>query len=242
MDAAAEQEGVDTEQARVFVHGKKGYVWDADEARTLREKHRLVGVMVGGVAKYKQQDDLRGLPLELCLEEVTLAVQRGWAVTCGMPGGALPGGVGTGSVEALLAELAPKTSERVGVPLLRDGATASDTSLWTAPSTPEERLRCAVFADLHRKGHWLTSGAKFGADFLAYPGDPLLYHAQLTVRILDGDAPMPPLTLAAAGRSSHAARKHLLLCSVEDSSEPDWQRLCVRYVCVTPEQGFGRAV
>jgi hypothetical protein len=52
----------------------------------------------------------------------------------------------------------------------------------------------------------MTSGAKFGGDFLAYPGDPLLYHAQFTVRCLRADAPQHPLGLAAAARMAHAAR------------------------------------
>ena len=52
----------------------------------------------------------------------------------------------------------------------------------------------------------MTSGAKFGGDFLAYPGDPLLYHAQYTVRCLSSDAAQHPLALAAAARMAHAAR------------------------------------
>lgn len=52
----------------------------------------------------------------------------------------------------------------------------------------------------------MTSGAKFGGDFLAYPGDPLLYHAQFTVRCVRNDAAQHPLALAAAARMAHAAR------------------------------------
>ncbi len=33
----------------------------------------------------------------------------------------------------------------------------------------------------------MTDGAKFGADFLAYPGDPLRYHAQLVVTCVTQD-------------------------------------------------------
>jgi tRNA splicing endonuclease len=52
----------------------------------------------------------------------------------------------------------------------------------------------------------LTSGAKFGGDFLAYPGDPALYHAQYTVRCVNHASPQHPLALAAATRMAHAAR------------------------------------
>lgn len=214
----------------------------------LRETRRIVGVMVGGITKFKQQDGLRGVPLELCMEEVTLAISEGWAVPCRLESEPQLSADGPDSVEAWLAEVAPRTGQRVCVPLLDETVeTPNDASTWTFPSSRTERLRCAVFADLHQSGHWLTSGAKFGADFLAYPGDPFLYHAQFTVRIHEGTGALHPLTLAAAGRASHAARKHLLLCSAEDASDggaegsTDWRQLRVRYLCVTPETGFGRA-
>lgn len=48
---------------------------------------------------------------------------------------------------------------------------------WDYPKTLTERNRCIVYQDLWEKGFYMTSGAKFGGDFLAYPGklDPNLY-------------------------------------------------------------------
>lgn len=60
----------------------------------------------------------------------------------------------------------------------------------------------------------LTGGSKFGADFLLYPGDPTLYHAQFCVRLLPFRQPILPAMLASATRGSHQARKHLLVASV----------------------------
>lgn len=42
---------------------------------------------------------------------------------------------------------------------------------WAYPTTSFEKLRYAVFKDLWEKGFYLTSGQKFGGDFLAYPGN-----------------------------------------------------------------------
>lgn len=39
------------------------------------------------------------------------------------------------------------------------------------PSTEKEVLRYHVFKDLWEKGFFLTSGVKFGGDFLVYPGN-----------------------------------------------------------------------
>jgi hypothetical protein len=41
---------------------------------------------------------------------------------------------------------------------------------WQYPATSMENLRYKTFKDLWKKGHYLTGGQKFGADFLVYPG------------------------------------------------------------------------
>ena len=76
-----------------------------------------------------------------------------------------------------------------------------------------ERVRCAVFADLHGRGLTMTTGIKFGADFLAYPGDPMAYHAGFCVRVVDDETPMRCQLLAGVARMSHGARKNLVLAS-----------------------------
>ena len=50
------------------------------------------------------------------------------------------------------------------------------------PKTPAEELRLLTFRELRKRGFYVTSGDKFGADFLAYPGDPLLFHAKFVVQ------------------------------------------------------------
>jgi tRNA-splicing endonuclease subunit Sen34 len=116
-------------------------------------------------------------------------------------------------------------SARVDVPSVseRDGEiSASD---WSYPRLDSERRRCAVFAHMHARGATLTSGAKFGAEYLAYPGDPAAYHASFTVRVMDGDGEavkekndddddaraVSLMSLVAATRMSHGARKHCVL-------------------------------
>lgn len=126
----------------------------------------------------------------------------------------------------------PYVNERDGE--IRDGG--NQTSLWSFPRTDSEKRRCAVFAHMHARGVTLTSGAKFGAEYLAYPGDPAAYHAAFTVRVMDGDDDLQKqkqkkrksesddeeeerddarfvslLSLVAATRMSHGARKHCVL-------------------------------
>ena len=41
---------------------------------------------------------------------------------------------------------------------------------WDFPQNDVETLRYRVFEDFWQKGYFLTSGGKFGGDFLVYPG------------------------------------------------------------------------
>lgn len=134
------------------------------------------------------------------------------------------------------------------------------SSIWTYPRTPSQSLRFCAFAALHARGVTLTSGAKFGADYLAYPGDPAAYHASFTVRVMDGsgeedasgnaygaassiagtdasiaagtdggvssdtgafraDREISLLSLVAATRMAHGARKHCVLAGGVKNTE-----------------------
>jgi hypothetical protein len=108
--------------------------------------------------------------------------------------------------------------------------------------------RCAAaFLDLHARGYALTPGGNFGADWLAYPADPALYHAQLAVRAGAGPGDrLDPTLLAAAARGAHAARKHLVLAVVPDDAEEEGAgggqaggRRRVFYLTLAPEASFG---
>ena len=58
--------------------------------------------------------------------------------------------------------------------LLCFAATQRNTPLkevdWRFSGTEMERIRYRVFKDLWEKKYYLTSGGKFGGDFLVYPG------------------------------------------------------------------------
>ncbi|KAK9915662.1 hypothetical protein WJX75_002381 [Coccomyxa subellipsoidea] len=98
----------------------------------------------------------------------------------------------------------------------------ADFELGAASSSPtnmgvDDRTH-AVLKDLESRGYQLTSGSKFGADFLLYTGDPSKCHAVACVRVLQPEAAPDPVLLAAAVRSALGARKLLLLAVVDDST------------------------
>jgi tRNA-intron lyase len=90
---------------------------------------------------------------------------------------------------------------------------------WTFPSTKEQRDRYLIFKDLHSRGFRITGGSKFGSDYLLYPGDPTLYHAQFCVRLVQFKESILPALMASACRGSFQARKHLLYASAVMKNE-----------------------
>ncbi|XP_069699872.1 tRNA-splicing endonuclease subunit Sen34 [Periplaneta americana] len=97
---------------------------------------------------------------------------------------------------------------------------------WNYPENNSEKLRYKTFKDLWEKGHYLTSGQKFGADFLVYPGDPIKFHAQFLVICIDGNDALPATDLVALGRLGTSVRKTVVLSSLsEDGNSVMYQSL-----------------
>jgi len=55
--------------------------------------------------------------------------------------------------------------------------------------------KMAVFKDLYNRGFYITTGTKFGSDFLVYFGDPVMYHARYAVRIVENIEDRVDLTI-----------------------------------------------
>lgn len=48
--------------------------------------------------------------------------------------------------------------------------TAKQNNLWIWPSTLKDIQKYKIYSDLWNKGYYITSGIKFGGDYLLYPG------------------------------------------------------------------------
>ncbi|KZO95713.1 tRNA-intron endonuclease catalytic domain-like protein [Calocera viscosa TUFC12733] len=98
-------------------------------------------------------------------------------------------------------------------------ASARAAGVWTYPTTPKEKAKCAVFSSLHARGHYLGPGLKFGGDWLVYPGDPLRYHSHFVATAFAGlAAGLRPMDVVAFGRLGTATKKAHLLCAWEEGT------------------------
>jgi tRNA-intron lyase len=83
--------------------------------------------------------------------------------------------------------------------------------LWPFPSSSQERARSGVLYHLHSMGYFLLDGANFGGDYVLYPGDPRLYHAQYIIKIIAANSPLKTCILTSHVRVSQNERKQLIL-------------------------------
>ncbi|EDQ87559.1 uncharacterized protein MONBRDRAFT_33205 [Monosiga brevicollis MX1] len=83
------------------------------------------------------------------------------------------------------------------------------------PTTAQQRRREMVYHDLVQRGYYLTSGIKFGGDYLVYPGDPYRYHSHFVARVVPHTASISPMDVLALGRLGTVVKKAPVLCSVD---------------------------
>ncbi|KAL5292750.1 TSEN34 family protein [Megaselia abdita] len=82
-----------------------------------------------------------------------------------------------------------------------------------------------VFKRLWKQGHFVTSGEAFGADYIAYPGDPMCYHASHVVHVLpEGSSSIEALDMIAKCRLSVTVNK-ILLFAYEDEGKVVFQQV-----------------
>jgi tRNA-splicing endonuclease subunit Sen34 len=84
---------------------------------------------------------------------------------------------------------------------------------WSFPATRVEKQRAIVFANLWKRGYYISSGSKFGGDYLLYSGDPLRFHSQFVASVISPEEMFPMLEIVTAGRLGTVVKKNHLLCA-----------------------------
>lgn len=95
------------------------------------------------------------------------------------------------------------------------------------------RHRAIVFRDLYARGYYMSCGAKFGADFLAYAGEPLLFHAALAVIVMGPNDAISPHDVVALGRLGDSTKKRTVLAHIDEE-----RGNAVRYIGVQWEESL----
>ena len=100
----------------------------------------------------------------------------------------------------------------------QDGYSVAQNQSWDYPGSLKEKSSYAVYSDLWEKGYYLTSGGKFGCDYLAYPGEPTKYHSSYLVLVVQSSEHFPPQMLLSYGRLGSGVKKTVLLAIVDEQN------------------------
>jgi len=95
---------------------------------------------------------------------------------------------------------------------------AKSKNIWTFPETPKECQKYKIFCDIWEKpeNYFITSGSKYGSDYLIYPGDPVQYHSNFIATVIyDTDFEYSPNYIIKYGRLGTNVKKTHLLCNID---------------------------
>ncbi|XP_008115448.1 tRNA-splicing endonuclease subunit Sen34 [Anolis carolinensis] len=87
---------------------------------------------------------------------------------------------------------------------------------WPYAGQPDHEAHYRIFRNLWERGFYVTSGSKFGGNFLVYPGDPMRFHAHYIALCVPRDTPLSLCDIISAGRLGSNVKKTVLLCSADE--------------------------
>jgi tRNA-splicing endonuclease subunit Sen34 len=80
------------------------------------------------------------------------------------------------------------------------------------------RLNFKIFKHLKDLSYFLAPGLRFGGKFIAYPGDPLRYHAHLIVNTVNWNENIGLVNIVSGGRLATGVKKIWLIASEEEKN------------------------
>lgn len=100
--------------------------------------------------------------------------------------------------------------DTASAPLIYNVSGASELSNDMISPTPNESSY-DLFVHLHDKEYFLTPGLRFGAQFVAYPGDPLRFHSHFVASGHDWESEIPVMDIVVGGRLGTGVKKAWLI-------------------------------
>mmetsp|Transcript_26755 Transcript_26755/g.61727 ORF Transcript_26755/g.61727 Transcript_26755/m.61727 type:complete len:226 (-) Transcript_26755:152-829(-) len=147
----------------------------------------------------------------------TEALRARWRVTGSLLGPPADAEGPDGSARALLPEEAELLVDKDAATVVDSRQAGHAGESWRG-ATRAQRDRSALYRALWDEGYHLTVGCKFGAEYLAYRGDPNEVHAEATVHLLPpGQTSLSGLELVAAARTSNSVRKRAIIAAVGEN-------------------------
>ncbi|EEB17576.1 conserved hypothetical protein [Pediculus humanus corporis] len=220
---------------------------------------RIIGNFIGNLATSPKQDKISALPLQLLDEEVTLLLEKGYAILKTFPSLSEPPNEKLkekskayrerflqdqaeiltekrkSDVESKLDLIIEgKTKKRNAnnedknesddfdrFKILQEECQKAEAMKYTGLAIQINtcNIKYLIYKNLWEKGFYITPGGKFGADFLAYPGDPVKFHAFFIVVCLKTREKLQLQDVITYGRLGHSVKKTVVLAYLNDNND-----------------------
>lgn len=82
-----------------------------------------------------------------------------------------------------------------------------------------QQSRYSIYRHLHSHGYFLSPGIRFGAQYMAYPGDPLRFHSHFVVNGLGWDEEISMVDVVGGGRLGTGVKKAWMV----GGKDPTWE-------------------
>ncbi|KAI5960016.1 SEN34 [Candida theae] len=208
-------------------------VFNLDDIKQLRNKYHILGVLIGTLQHYPQQNMFLSVPLKLNVYEALWLVQHGYAILIDQAG------YRDAKLKHQEEQLQGKTRNNnltaKNILVVENSESLHDTSLAQSFEVPIKSYLSTYFKDsdgeilaqfvthykyykyLQDHGYYINPGLKFGGDLVIYPGDPLRYHSYSIVKFDVVDM----YDIIVGGRLATSVKKNMILMEMkgEEKSE-----------------------
>ncbi|KAH9127726.1 hypothetical protein LEN26_000019 [Aphanomyces euteiches] len=216
-----------------------GKVWSAADAKKLREEHRFVCGNGSICRENSNKAPADRIPLQLTPEQLYVGQRHGFLTQTSLNSqqeSPTPSSEWWRSTWNMIASFFRQTTHTeyvipFNVPLDHSLSEGSQKRRRIDPQVEQHRmedtlvpLRHRIFLDLWEKGFYISSGSKFGGDYLLYDVDPLTSHAKAIVVVSECPV-LSASELAGFCRLARAVKKTFVMAYVNDNQTVSYTTL-----------------
>ncbi|KAG9409631.1 tRNA-splicing endonuclease subunit Sen34 [Aphanomyces cochlioides] len=202
-----------------------GKVWSAADAKKLREEHRFVCGNGSICRENSNKAPADRIPLQLTPEQLYVGQRHGFLTQTSLNSqqeSPTPSNEWWRSTWNMIASFFRQTTHTDEGPQKRRRIDPQ-VEQHRMEDTPVP-LRHRIFLDLWEKGFYITSGSKFGGDYLLYDVDPLTSHAKAIVVVSECPV-LSASELAGFSRLARAVKKTFVMAYVNDNQTVSYTTL-----------------
>lgn len=209
-------------------------IFNIDDIKALRERHEILGVLIGTLAQYPQQNFFLSVPLKLFIYEVLWLVENGQGKLVDYLkwrerelNAEVVSSLENDKEDASRTEtsislpknppnfiITPNSIEPASDPVLYPVENYIANHLAKTSASPQQfRSYYHNFKHLKSLGYFVNPGLKFGGDLVLYPGDPLKFHSYSIVKFHFVNLQ----ELVVGGRLATGVKKNLIVIDDEES-------------------------